>query len=249
MKLSFVIPAYNEEKYLGRCLESVLCEVKKSSHNIEVVVVDNASTDKTAEIAKSFPGVKYVYESAKGLTKARNAGYKVSAGDIIANVDSDSTLPAGWIDKVFTEFSCDDYLVALSGPYIYPEMSKTMNFIIRMYYHVGYAGHLINHHVLHKGAMLQGGNFIVRRSAMEKIGGFDLRFDFYGEDTDVARRIQKVGRVKFDFDLPMHTSSRRFAEEGIILTGLRYIINHFWTLIFKKPFTKKFSDIRIIRKF
>jgi len=92
--------------------------------------------------------------------------------------------------------------------------------------------------------MLQGGNFIVRRSAMEKIGGFDTSIEFYGEDTDVARRIQKVGRVLFTFDLPMYTSNRRFEGEGFVMTGIRYGINYFWTTIFKKPFSKKYNDFR-----
>ena len=92
--------------------------------------------------------------------------------------------------------------------------------------------------------MLQGGNFIVRRSALEKIGGYNLEFDFYGEDTDIACRLHKIGEVVFTFNLPMHTSGRRLAKEGIFAAGIRYGINHFWTIFFKKPFTKKFIDIR-----
>ncbi len=244
MKLSIVIPAYNEEKYLGKCLEAVFLEIKKTNHDVEVVVVDNASTDRTSEVAKSFPEAKLVYEPKKGLSQARHSGFIASTGDIIANVDSDSTIPAGWIDKVFLEFSKNEKLVALSGPYAYPEMPKLTNFIVHIYYAVGFIGHIINHHFLRIGAMLQGGNFILKRSALEKVGGYDTSIDFYGEDTDIARRISKVGLVKFMFSLKMHTSSRRFQEEGIIMTGFRYVINHFWVIIFKKPFTKKFKDIR-----
>jgi glycosyltransferase involved in cell wall biosynthesis len=244
MKLSIVVPAYNEEEYLGKCLKAILHEVKKSAHDIEVIVVDNASTDKTSEIAKSFPEVSLVYEPKKGLSQARHSGYLASNGDIIANIDSDSTLPAGWIEKVFLEFSKNSNLVALSGPYVYPDMTHLTNFITHIYYSIGFVGHIINHHFFKVGAMLQGGNFVLRRTALEKIGGYDTSIDFYGEDTDIARRIQKVGLVKFMFSLKMYTSSRRFQNEGIIMTGWRYIINHFWVIIFKKPFTKKFKDIR-----
>jgi len=243
-KLSFVIPAYNEEKYIGKCLESVLGEIKKTNFDVEVIVVNNASQDKTREVAQSFQGVIVVDEFNKGLVRARQAGYAASTGDIIANVDSDATLPDGWIEKVFAEFGKDPNLVALSGPYIYPEMSKFMNLLVRIWYGVGYLIHLFNHYFLHTGAMLQGGNFIVRRSAMKKIGGFDTSIEFYGEDTDVARRIQQVGRVLFTFDLPMYTSSRRFEGDGFWMTGVRYGINHFWAIIFKKPFTKKYNDCR-----
>ena len=247
MKLSIIIPAYNEEKYVGICLASVLKEIENSKREVEVVVVDNASTDKTSEVAKSFAGVKYVYEAKKGLSQARHSGYLASTGEIIANVDSDSTIPSGWIEKVFVEFEKNPKLVALSGPYLYPEMPKLTNFIVHVYYGVGFICHIINHHFFKIGAMLQGGNFILRRTALEKVGGYDTSIAFYGEDTDIARRISKVGLVKFMFSLKMHTSSRRFQEEGIIMTAFRYIINHFWVIIFKKPFTKKFSDIRILK--
>jgi len=247
MKLSIVIPAYNEEQYLGRCLEAAFREIKKTKYDVEVIVVDNASTDRTSEIAKSFSDVKLVYESKKGLSQARNSGYLASTGEIIANVDSDSEIPAGWIEKVFFEFERNPKLVALSGPYVYPEMSKLTNFIVHIYYAIGFVGHIFNHYILNIGAMLQGGNFILRRSALQKVNGYDTSIDFYGEDTDIARRISKVGLVKFSFGLKMYTSSRRFQEEGIIMTGFRYVINHFWVIIFKKPFTKKFKDIRILK--
>jgi cellulose synthase/poly-beta-1,6-N-acetylglucosamine synthase-like glycosyltransferase len=92
--------------------------------------------------------------------------------------------------------------------------------------------------------MLQGGNFIVRRDAMEKIGGFDTRIAFYGEDTDIAKRIFAAGQVKWTFTLPMHTSGRRLRAEGIITMGLRYAINHLWQILFSKTFTTTYRDIR-----
>ncbi len=87
--------------------------------------------------------------------------------------------------------------------------------------------------------------FILKRSALEKIGGFDTNIIFYGEDTDIARRIQKVGRVKFTFKLPMYTSGRRLKKEGILTMALRYPINYIWVTIFKKPFTKDYLDVRL----
>jgi len=244
LKLSFVIPAYNEEAYLGKCLESVLEESKNKGYNLEIIVVNNASTDKTKEIAQSFPGIKVVDEPQKGLVMARKAGYLASSGDIIAHIDADTRLPKGWLDKVFSEFSGNPNLAALSGPYIYYDLPSHVRYFVRLFYYAGYVNHLFNHIVIRKGAMLQGGNFIVKREAFEKIGGFNLKFDFYGEDTDVAKRIQKVGKVKFSFDLPMHTSGRRLKKGGVIVSGIRYAVNHFWTILFNKPFTKKFRDIR-----
>ena len=71
MKLAFVIPAYNEEALIGKCVESVLAEVKRSGRDCEVVVVNNNSTDRTREIAASFAGARVVDETQKGLVSAR----------------------------------------------------------------------------------------------------------------------------------------------------------------------------------
>jgi GT2 family glycosyltransferase len=92
--------------------------------------------------------------------------------------------------------------------------------------------------------MLQGGNFIVRRDMMEKIGGYDTTIEFYGEDTDIGRRMAKVGRVKFTFKLPMYSSGRRLAKEGVFTMAFRYSLNHVWIIFFKKPYTKEHVDIR-----
>src|SRR3990167_4676451 len=76
MKISFVIPAHNEEAVIGKCLASVFKEINRSRTSIdtEVVVVDNASTDRTREEALKFPNVTVVRENLKGLVYARRAG-------------------------------------------------------------------------------------------------------------------------------------------------------------------------------
>ncbi len=243
MKLSFVIPAYNEEKYLGKTLELITKAVAKSKEDIEIIVVNNASVDKTKEIAQKFSQVIIVDESRKGLPRARQAGFEKSTGDLIANVDADCLLPPGWIEKVFSEFSQNKNLVALSGPYIYYDLPFIVNWFSRGYYFFGYLIHLFNQYLLKKGAVLQGGNFILRRTALEKIGGFNVKINFYGEDTDVAKRIQKVGKVKFKFNLFMYTSGRRLKKEGYLKTVFHYVSNFFWILLFNKPFTKKYTSV------
>ena len=245
MKVSFVIPAYNEEACVGKCLSSVLREKERSGLDVEVVVVNNNSTDRTKDVALSFPLVSVVDEPKKGIVRARQAGYRAAHGDIIANVDADNILPDGWIERAFREFSENSDLVALSGPVIYYDLSRIVNIQVRLFYRLGYAGNLFNRHVLKKGAMLQGGNFVVRKSALDAAGGFDTSIDFYGEDTDIACRMSEVGNVKFSFSFPIYSSGRRLAEEGIFSTGCRYAINYLWTVCFRKPFTETSTDIRL----
>ncbi|MEI6660444.1 MAG: glycosyltransferase family 2 protein, partial [bacterium] len=158
--------------------------------------------------------------------------------------DADVMVPEGWLAKVMSEFGKDKNLVALSGPYIYYDLNSYQRFWVRFFYYLGYGSYFITRKILKISGMLQGGNFIVRRDAMEKIGGYDTRISFYGEDSDVAKRIFAVGDVKWTFDLLMYTSGRRLAEEGIITMGIKYAFNFLWPIFFSKPFTQEYKDIR-----
>src|SRR5207247_7283180 len=130
MKLSFIIPAYNEEKYLGKCLDSILLEIERSKVNAEVIAVNNASTDHTRDIAAAYSSIKIVDEPRKGLSQARQSGYEASTGDVIANVDADSILPAGWIETVVSRFSKSQKLVALSGPQVFYDLPASTNRLV-----------------------------------------------------------------------------------------------------------------------
>lgn len=244
MRLSFVVPAYNEEAYLPACLESILAQTRELGDSVEIIVVNNASTDKTREVALKFPGVRVVDETHKGLTFARQAGFAASTGELIANVDSDSRLTPGWVTQVLDGFAEDPKMVALSGPFIYYDLSPNQRVSVQVFYAVAFVIYALNRYVLRAGSMVQGGNFVLRRDALEKIGGFNTAIAFYGEDTDIARRLNAVGKVKFTFDLKMFSSARRLKQEGMLTIAARYTMNYLWTTFRKKPFTEEYIDIR-----
>lgn len=244
MQLAFVIPAFNEEGLIGRCLESVTKRVKQSGVECEIIVVNNASTDRTKEIAESFDGVTVVDEFEKGLVYARRAGFNASTAELVANLDADTELPDGWIETVMSSFEKQPELVGLSGPYIYYDLSLWNRFLVRMFYYLSYMVYLLNRFVLKVGSMIQGGNFVIRRSAWLKAGGYDTTISFYGEDTDIAVRLSKVGPVKWTFKLPMRTSGRRLAEEGVFQTAGVYVLNFFWVTFRGRPATRDYTDVR-----
>jgi glycosyltransferase involved in cell wall biosynthesis len=244
MKLSFVIPAYNEEAGIGPCLDAIFRELKTVRVDAEIIVVNNNSTDRTKEVALKYPGVRVVDELHKGIVWARQAGYLASTGDLIANIDADNRLTKGWVSKVLEEFSKHPDVVAFSGPFIYYDLPRKMGILVKLFYYIGFWIHFINDRVFRVASVLQGGNFVLRREALKAIGGYDTRIDFYGEDADVARRIRKVGRVVFTFDLPIHSSGRRLAEEGLLTIGVRYGINYLWVAFFGRPFTQKSIVVR-----
>jgi glycosyltransferase involved in cell wall biosynthesis len=247
MKISFVVPAYNEEALLPRSLGAIRAEIDrvglKDGVDVEVIVVNNASTDRTAEVAASFPGVRVVDEPRKGLVQARWAGFEASSGALVANIDADTIIPKFWLDRVQAEFGRDSNLVALSGPYTYYGVARKVNVAVGSYYRIAFLAYLFAR-AMKVGSMLQGGNFVVTREAMLKLGHVNNRFSFYGEDTDLARRLSKVGKVMFTFKLPAESSGRRLAGEGVFTIGMRYTLNFFWATFAKRPFTDEWVDIR-----
>lgn len=239
MDLSFVIPAHNEERHIGNCLQSILDETKDAPCSVEIIVVNNASTDATAAVAKRYRGVKVVGEPKKGLTRARQAGYLNSKGTLVANIDADTALPRGWLARALKEFSSDPKLVCLSGPFRYHDLSGLRKFAAEAVWWISAPfAYLI------AGYMILGANFVARRSALDAIGGFDVNISFYGEDTDLAKRLSKFGKVKFSMGFFIYGSGRRIMEEGFWKTELRYGVNFVWEALTGKPFTKEYRDIR-----
>jgi glycosyltransferase involved in cell wall biosynthesis len=238
MTISVIIPAYNEEKCIGACLENV---IKYASDNLkEIVVVNNASTDKTTEVASQFSKVRVVLETDKGLTKARQAGLMAASGDLVAYVDADSLITEDWFKIINREFSVDPNLVCLSGPYVYYDTPAWQQWAVKRLYW----GMLARVIYFFTRYMATGGNLVAKREALLKIGGFDTSIAFYGEDTDTARRLHEVGKVKFCGEFFMPTSGRRFAGEGTIKTGAKYVANYTSIMLTKKPVLKKYKDIR-----
>jgi glycosyltransferase involved in cell wall biosynthesis len=244
MKLSFVIPAYNEEALLRPCVHSVMEQLAQEGIDAEIIVVNNASTDRTREIAASLAGVRVVDEPQKGLVRARQAGFLAATGDLIANIDADTRLTPGWIAKVYTRFMCDPSLVALSGPCIYYDLPAPVRMWVRLFYALAFVSYLTTRFVLNRSSLLQGGNYVIRRDALRALGGYNTAIEFYGEDTDAAYRLHKIGKVVFTLRLPIYASGRRLAAEGVLITGVTYILNYLWVVLFQKPFSKGYRDIR-----
>ncbi len=245
MRLSFVVPAYNEEAYLPGCLESILSQTRGLEHITEIIVVNNASTDDTRDVALRYPGVRVVDEPRKGLTFARQAGFVASTGSLIANVDADSRLTPGWVGSVLTAFDGRPRRSPRSPARSSTTTSRPASASSSsIFYLTAFATYVINRYILRVGSMVQGGNFVLSRAALEAIGGFNTAISFYGEDTDIARRLNAVGKVRFTFDLKMLSSARRLKHEGMLTIAARYAINYFWTTFFKRPYTRDHIDIR-----
>lgn len=241
--ISLIIPAYNEEDSIRRCLRAALQNSGGLFH--EIIVVNNASTDHTGEVVEemvrlgtSIP-LRLVYEPRKGLTRARERGLHEATGDLLAYIDADTLLPPNWTEKALKIFLSDEKIVCLSGPYRYHDGIWWKNALMTILWYISAP---LTYRIV--GYMVLGGNFIARAWALKAMGGFDKSIEFYGEDTDIARRLSKHGKVVFRMDFFIWSSGRRFEHEGLFKTNFVYAMNFLWQVIFHRPFTWNYRDIR-----
>ncbi|MDE2025328.1 MAG: glycosyltransferase family 2 protein [Patescibacteria group bacterium] len=205
MKVSVVIPVYNEERYLRACLKSIFAQEEMPD---EVIVVDNNSTDKSVEIAKEFP-VKLVHEKHQGISWTRNKGFNTAAYDIIARTDADTRVPKNWIKRIKKVFARDEKLIGFSGPARFYDASSAMDKInIPMFMFLDSLYRLFVKH-----AFLFGPNLAIRKSAWEKVKR-DVCMDNskVHEDMDLSMHLAKYGKLKFDPKFPVYSSSRRLKD-------------------------------------
>jgi glycosyltransferase involved in cell wall biosynthesis len=112
--VSVIIPVYNYDRYLGEAIESVLGQTYQ---HLEVIVVDDGSTDRSAEVAKSFAdrGVRYCHQANAGIGPARNSGVESAEGEFIAFLDADDRWPLHKIERQLNAFESDETLEMVFG--------------------------------------------------------------------------------------------------------------------------------------
>jgi glycosyltransferase involved in cell wall biosynthesis len=233
MKVSIIIPAYNEEHFIADAIQASLTQDYKKD-DLEIIVVDNGSTDKTAEIVRQFP-VTLIHESRKGSLYARNAGYLKARGEIIVNLDADCLPDTNWISKGIAIFKKAEQkhpdLSAVSGPYYYYDNGKL--FGLGYFFIHAYIQPVANYFLqkIKMGAVVMGGNVFIRRTTLQKIGGYDVTIEFWGDDSSTAKSLAKVGFVHFDSKLVIRASAKRFKEQGTIPLTARYFYHFLKSLL------------------
>ena len=116
MRTSVIIPAYNSEKTIGQCLEA-LSNQTAGRLDYEIIVVDDGSTDRTAEIAGKYTGIKLLKQGNAGPAAARNNGAKAAQGDIILFTDADCVPDPDWINQMLLPFEKEQDLCGAKGIY------------------------------------------------------------------------------------------------------------------------------------
>jgi glycosyltransferase involved in cell wall biosynthesis len=241
--ITAIVCAFNEAPILPACLHSLLSQTRPPD---EIVVVNNASTDETAAVARAVPGVRVVEEPIKGLVAAREAARRVATGDLLAYVDADCRVPLQWLERMEQRFLRRPAVVAVSGPYRFYDWDATGRLLIRAYdLVVAPPTHFLVHYALGAGAILHGGNFVARAPALDRIGGFDVSIEFHGEDTNVGRRLTPLGSIELAPECWVWTSARRYHAMGKRRVFGLYVRN-FWSEILRhRPADRDHIDVRI----
>jgi len=228
--LSIIIPAYNEEAVIADCLSSV-CNQTFSPEKYEMIVINNASTDKTKQVAQNF-NVKIIDEPKKGYVYALRAGCEKAQGNIIAITDADTIVPNDWIEKIYNTYKKDSMIVAVGGGTIlkpgfpFAKLAETfLNITSPLFnYFVGY-------------------NFSVRKDIYEKSGGFRIDMNL-NADTEFSLRLKKYGKIIYLQNNPVITSSRHYRGITGLLYSIKSLTNFLTLAIFNKTTFFNFKDIR-----
>jgi peptidoglycan-N-acetylglucosamine deacetylase len=237
--VSVVIPAYNEQNYLSSCLEFVGRQDYAGKY--EIIVVDNASTDNTAQIARDW-GAKVVYEAKRSPACARQKGAEVATGKIVAFIDADTRAPSHWLSTIVWRFLCKPDMVAVSGPYAYADAGRFSRI-------TSYIGNFLSiitdqlfRKVFNKGGAIWGCNFAVLRSALLEVGGFDTSIKFYGEEYELSLRLRKVGKGCIMPRLFVLTSARRLKRIGIVNQYWNWMVDYFTVLFWYTPIPERLEN-------
>lgn len=221
MKISIVIPVYNEEKQLADCLRAIAQQKLKP---FEVIVVDNNSTDRTVQIAKRFAFVKVITAKRQGVVYARDRGFNAARGDVIGRIDADTRLPADWTRQVASIFD-DRSVDAVSGAMRYYDVpfSRTFSKIDLLFRRR--TARLMGDEVF-----LQGASMAVRKRAWLACRGHMCHQPGLHEDFDLAIHLAQAGRrVVFDETLVADITAR-CVDDSIV---------DFWTYVLLSPGTYK----------
>ena len=192
--VSVVIPTYNYGRFIGEAVESVLAQTLLP---VEVIVVDDGSTDETEGVVGSFAerGVRYVRQENAGVCAARNRGVAESSGELIAFLDADDTYEPTKLERQVAKF-VEDPEVGLVHCGMREFDSQTSE-TITLHLDGGEDG-VAENLLLWDGPVVvgPGGTIVVRRKAFEDVGGFDPRMKV-GEDWDFCYRVARKYKVGF----------------------------------------------------
>ncbi len=231
--ISILIPAYNEEKYIGACLASIKRQTFSGTY--EVILGDGDSKDNTARIAKDY-GCKVVRELWGTPSGGRYAAARAAKGKIYAITSADVEIPDGWLEEIKSRFGKDARFTWAVGS-VWPQNGNVMedfgaivlNFMASVLNGIGLA-------------YVNADNLMCRADAYKKCGEFNPRM-MTSEDTDLGMRLMKTGRFAYISKARVLISMRRIRKWGYLNFAMFHTRNFLNTHIFARS-AKEYAPVR-----
>jgi cellulose synthase/poly-beta-1,6-N-acetylglucosamine synthase-like glycosyltransferase len=224
--ISIIIPAYNEEATIERCLSALSSQtVPRSSY--ELIVVDGNSRDRTREIAAEYADLVFIQESER-VSGARNDGFVRAKYAIVATTDADSVVAPDWIEQILYSFA-DPRVVLAFGPVTSIEDTRKNRRYVLLFdilMHFGAATRMYYYTL--------GCNTIFRYDVLNRVGMY--RIMDAGDDLEVATRMRKEGKVTFNPHMKVGFDFRRYDQYGFWRT-----IYEWYCIVLDGGISKKYT--------
>ncbi len=238
---SVIIPTYQEEKLIENILKQFDSELKRK-YDIELIISDGGSTDKTLLIAGNYADV--LVENTSGeeqnISIGRNMGAKQARGDILIFLNADTIIPN--IEEFFFGLKKElqnNSVVAVTFPvFIYPHEENIKDKIFHLFLNV----YFFSLNVIGIG-MGRGECQVVRREKFIEIGGYNEKIPA-GEDFDLYRRLRRLGKIKFLWKQKIYESPRRYRRYGYFKIIIIWLLNAISVLIKNKSIQRKWEAVR-----
>ncbi len=227
--ISIIIPTYNEDPNIRRCL-SALSHQTIPRELYQLIVVDGGSKDLTREIAAEYADLVFIQASER-VPGARNDGFIRAQHDIVATTDADSVVAPDWVEQILMTFEDPDVVLAFGPVKPIENTPKNRRYVVifRMLMKFGVATRLYYYTL--------GCNTVFRYDALEKAGMY--RIMDAGDDLEVAIRIRRKGKVVYNPHLTVGFDFRRYEQFGFWLT-----IFEWYLIVLRGGISKRLSYTR-----
>ena len=210
-KVTFYVPCYNAGRFIAKCIEGILSQ----SYPVkEILIIDDCSEDSTRDIASRYPVKIIRHEKNMGLSPARNTALRHAKGNYIAAVDSDVVLDKYWLEYLMSNFISD--AVGGSGGKLLEENTLT---VVDRWRQVNMAQNWGRKRKVNPYALV-GSNNVYRRKCLQEAGGYNEKFTYNHEDTDLSLRVKMLG-FKLVYD-------PRASAHHLRSDDIKTLLNTYW---------------------
>jgi glycosyltransferase involved in cell wall biosynthesis len=238
-KVSFIIPALNEEKRIAILIDNI--KKLDENYNYEIIVADGNSTDKTREIAEKMGAIiiRDNMDAPKTIANGRNSGASLASGEIFIFCDADTVMkdPNIFLTEVFSVFKNPIIIGGAPRLSIFPDETNWKDKIFHSLFN-----NIVRFSFMTKTPICGGQCQIVRENSFRGVNGYNVNI-VHEEDSDFFRRLRKIGKLHFFSKLMVYESPRRYRRFGYIILFLQGVYSLVYQQICKKNLFKEWRRI------